>query len=504
MTAFEEGFAFFAKQAGVQVAGYEGGTYVGQVDDEIAKLLADMNAFDGFKTKPGMLKGDIAEFWHSDTFNINAAARGTANRTFVDRSHDFASADISSNFGKAFGLKYYKDGVASAQQQAKSVFERFQEYRAGGGKDALDVFLEKRGFTDDSVLHDPIYSGQVRVIPKDQLETACEWLRRKIAAEASKRPEQVARYQDTLDMLSDRLSDGQGAESIPLSEADAKALAALAKEGDVTAEQLKQLGVSADQVIRFEYLAQQAFKAGLTAATISVVFNIAPEIYKAIDYLIKHGELDEKQFQRIGFAALKGGGEGFVRGTVSAAITVACKSGMLGETLSGISPSVAGMATVLAMDTMKNAFKVAQGKMSRSELAQELVRELIVSASALVAGTVVQAFIEIPVVGFMIGSFIGSAIGSFAYNCGYNAVLSFCVDTGFTMFGLVKQDYSLPQDVLEAIGLEVFQYEKFSPVQFQKQSFTPKGFKQKEFEVNTLGIHILRRGVIGVSEIGYI
>ena len=33
----------------------------------------------------------------------------------------------------------------------------------------------------------------------------------------------------TLDMLSDRLSDGQGTESIPLSEADAKALAVLAK-----------------------------------------------------------------------------------------------------------------------------------------------------------------------------------------------------------------------------------------------------------------------------------
>ena len=177
---------------------------------------------------------------------------------------------------------------------------------------------------------------------------------------------------------------------------------------------------------------------------------------------------------------------------------------MLGEALKGISPSIVGMATVLAMDTMKNAFKVAAGKMTRSDLAQEMVKELMISSAALAGGTVVQSFIGIPVVGFMIGSFIGSAIGSFAYNCGYSAVMSFCIDTGFTMFGLEKQDYTLPEEVLEYIGIDVFQYEKFLPKQFQKAPFEPLNFNQRKFEADTLGIHILRRGVIGVSEIGYV
>lgn len=504
MTAFEEGYTFYAKQIGVQIAGFEGGIYVGQVEKEIEKLIHDLNAFEGFKTKPDILKGDIAEIWHAGTFNVNAVARGTANRVFVDRSHDFASADISSNFGEVFGLKYYKNGAASAKQQAKSIFERFYEYQASGGKDTLDIFLEKRGFTDDAVLHDSIYYGQIRVVPKDQLETAREWLRHKIATESVTRPEQAERYRETLARLSDHLSDKQGGGSMPLYEASAKKLATQAKEGNVTAEDLKKLGVSPDQVIRFEYLAREAFKAGLTAATISVVLNVAPEIYKAIDYLVKNGELDEKQFQRVGFAALKGGGEGFVRGTVSAAITIACKSGMLGAVMKDISPSVIGMATVLAMNTMKNAFKVACGQMTRTEVAQELIRELIVSSSALAVGTVVQALIEIPVVGFMLGSFIGSAIGSFAYNCGYSAVMSFCVETGFTMFGLVEQDYTLPEDVLISIGMDIFQYEKFTPVPFRSNSFIPTAFKQKQFETNTLGITILRRGVIGVAQIGYV
>ena len=503
MNAFEEGYAFFEKQAGIQIAAHLGDEYVAQVDAEIAKLLTDLNAFDSFKTGADKLKGDIAEFWHADTFNVEAVARGSDHRAFIDRSHDFASADISSNFGKLFGLKYYKTAEASAKQQAKSVFERFNEYRSAGGKDTLEAFLNKRGFSDDSVLHDPIYSGQIRVIPKDQLEVAQQWLKNKIAIESTIRPEQMERYKDTLKMLSDRLEDGQGTESIALSETDAKALVVLAKEGDIGAEELKQLGVSADQMIRFEYLAKEAFKSGMSAATISMVLAVGPEIHKAIDYLIKNGELEEKQFQRIGFAALKGGSEGFVRGAVSAAITIACKSGMLGEVFKNVSPSIIGMATVLAMNTMKNSFKVANGTMTRSELAQELIKELIVSSFALAVGTVTQAFIEIPVAGFMIGSFVGSVIGSFAYTCGCNAVVSFCVDTGFTMFGLVKQDYTLPDDVFEDIGITIFQYEKFVTKQFNMQEFTLASFKHRKLSGHTLETHILRRGVIGVSEIGY-
>ncbi len=126
--------------------------------------------------------------------------------------------------------------------------------------------------------------------------------------------------------------------------------------------------------------------------------------------------MDEKQFQRIGFAALKV----VVKG-LSEAVRVRCNYYCLQiryawRSIERYSPSIVGMATVLAMDTMKNAFKVAAGKMTRSDLAQEMVKELMISSVALAGGTVVQSFIGIPVVGFMIGSFIGSAIGSFAYN----------------------------------------------------------------------------------------
>ena len=63
-----------------------------------------------------------------------------------------------------------------------------------------------------------------------QLTKATEWLERKIADEAAKRPEQVKRYQDTLALLRDRISDNDGNESIPLSKEDAETLCTLLTE----------------------------------------------------------------------------------------------------------------------------------------------------------------------------------------------------------------------------------------------------------------------------------
>lgn len=491
--------------AGTHIASEKGSEYIYNVNKEISHLVNEMNAFQGFKTKSDKLKGDIAEFWHSDTFNIDAIIKDSNNRTHVDRSHDLASPDITSNFGDTFGLKYYKSGTESAKQQAKSIFERFKEYQAQGGKNSLDEFLQQRGYKDiDSILNDPIYSGQIRIIPKDQLADATKWLERKINTETLKRPEQVERYQETLKILKDKLEDDNGTKSIALSKDDAEQLATLAKKGEVTESTLENLGVSTEELIKYEYVLKQAFKAGITSATISIVLKTVPEIYKVLTFLIKNGQLDEKQFKKIGFSALQGGTEGFLRGSISAAITTVCKAGLIGETWKDINPAIVGVVTVIAIDTAKNAFRVATGKMQTRCLANELVKEMFISTISLIGGGLTQSIIEIPVLGFMIGSFIGSIVGSFAYNIGYNATISFCINTGFTMFGLVEQNYELPNDVLESIGVDVFKYEEFEYKNFKYEEFKYNNFQFEEFNAETLDIKILRRGVIGVQKIGYL
>ena len=501
MEAFKEGYEFFEKHAG-SFDGYVAGVqYIDTVNLEINILIDVLNNFKSSGALIDTLKGDVAEFWHAGTFNINATINSSKNRVQVDRSHDFGSADITgANFDAKFGLKYYKDGASSAFQQSKSIFNRFSEYKSQGGKDSLDSYLENRGYSADTVLSDPVYSGQYRVIPSDQLKEATMYLERKIREEAVKRPEQVHRYEETLKLLSDKVKDNKGNESIALSEQEARELARLSKEGGVNPEDLH---LTTEELIKYTNILRHAYKAGLTVATISMALRVAPEILNAIAYLIKKGEIEEGQFKKIGFAAITGAGEGFVRGTVSAAITASCKAGLCGSAMKSIDPSVVGAVTVLVMNSMKNSYQVTTGNMSRSEMVNELIKEMFVTTCALSMGSVSQSLIEIPVLGYMIGSFVGSVAGSVIYSSIYNPVLSFCVDSGFTLFSLVDQNYELPEEVLKEVGIEVFEYEKFEYEPFEYEKFEYERFEYEQFEYEKLHTIFLRRGVIGVNCVGY-
>ena len=501
MEGFKEGYEFFAKHTD-NFAGHATGVhYVDSVESEIKKLVNNLNDFETSGARIDTLKGDVAEFWHAGTYNISAAINSSKNRVQVDRSHDFGSPDITGvNFDAKFGLKYYKDGTSSAIQQSKSIFNRFNEFKSQGGKDGLESYLEKRGYSADTVLSDPVYSGQYRVIPSDQLKEATLFLERKIREEATKRPEQVHRYEETLKLLSDKVKDNEGNESIAFSEQEARELARLSKEGGVNPENVH---LTTEELIKYADILKQAYKSGLTAATISMALRVAPEIWNAIAYLIKNGEIEEGQFKEIGFAALTGAGEGFVRGTVSAAITASCKAGLCGSAMKSIDPSVVGAVTVLVMNSMKNSYQVTTGNMSRAEMVNELIKEMFVTACALSMGSVSQSLIEIPVLGYLIGSFVGSIAGSVIYSSIYNPVLSFCVDSGFTLFGLVDQNYELPEEVLKEIGIEVFEYERFEYEPFEYEKFEYEKFEYEQFEYEKFHTIFLRRGVIGVNCVGY-
>jgi hypothetical protein len=506
MDSFTKGYEFFEKNASGFAGAQSGNEYISSINIEIEKFHSDINQFQGFQTKASILQGDIAEFWHSGTHNIDAAVKGKLIRTTVDRSNNFASADVTDSNGTEYSMKYYQTGTDSAKSQAESIFERYAQYKAKAIKadrsfQSLEGFMKERGYDEVQLLNDPIYAGQIRIIPKDQMQDAINWLERKIAKESVNRPDQVQRHNDTLKMLKDKIETSEGTESIPLTREESEFLAQLAKKGEFDAGDY---GFTTEELVKYKYVMQQAFKAGLTAATISIVLKAAPEIYKAIDYLIKTGELDEKQFQKIGFAALEGGAEGFVRGTISAALTTACKAGLWGKALKSVNPVVIGVVTVLVLDVMKNSFLVANGKMTKGELIDNLVRGMYVSACSLIVGGITQSLITIPVFGFMLGSFIGSTIGSFAYTASYKAYISFCIDTGFTMFGIVDQDYQLPPVLLKDIGLSTFEYEQFQLESFEINTFEVDNFEFDQLTFETLGITIVRRGVIGVNQIGYV
>ncbi|MBI9060256.1 MAG: hypothetical protein JEZ01_20990 [Labilibaculum sp.] len=503
MKGLEEGYKFFTENAAGYTGAIIGEDYISTVISEIEKLDSDINNFKGFRTGASQLKGDVAEFWHSGTHNIDAAVKGMEARTRVDRSHDFASPDIKSNAGEEFGLKYFSGGGLSAKAQAKSYFERFNEYKTSSNNNIIfEEFLRERKISSDEVFsQDPIYNGQIRVIPSDQMMEAISWLERRIAKEGTIRPEQVKRYEETLNLLRDSVKTESGAESISLTKGEAEKLAQLSKQGEFDPIEY---GLTTEELINYKNIMQQSIQAGVTAAMISVVLSVAPKVYVAIEYLIQNGEINEEQLREMGLTTLSSFSEGFIRGTVSAAITSSFKSGILGDALKTIDPSVVGAATVIFMNVMKNSYEVACGRMSNSEMINMMIKDMYISTFALVTGGIVQSFIEIPIIGYMLGSFVGSMIGGITYEFGYNKLISFCVDTGFTVFGLVEQDYELPDEVVKQLGLDTYELDTFTYDSFDQDQFEFDSFEYNQFVPDSIDFVFLRRGVIGFNRIGYL
>ena len=531
MMDFEEGYKAFCRNTDSYVAARMGEDYVKNVADRISDLESNINSVAGYNTLTDKLKGDIAEFWHSGTFNTNSAVKGKLNftldgsvvetakdrsllgleeflaingtnaETIVDRSHDFASADITSNFGVKYGLKYYADGQKSADAQSISFFQRYSQYKSQSGRADLSFldYLKEKGIDEDTPMYDPIYSGQVRIIPVDQMKEAVEYLKWRIAKESLSRPEQVARYQDTLNRLATKLESSDGVSSIELTEREAKEIATIAKEGKFKASDY---GLTTEELIDFQYIIKEGLRAGLSAAVISFVLKTAPEIYKCIDKLIKQGRIDKNDLKKVGFAAMDGATTGFVRGFVSASLTTACKSGALGASLKSIDPSVIAGLTVVLMETLSDSFKVVAGDMPANQMADNLIKNIIVTGAGVGLGIVFKVYLSIIPGSYLLGNFIGSVIGNFVYQTTDKVIMSYCLISGSTFFGLVKQDYRLPDKVLEYLGTEICEPELCEPELCEPEMCEPEMCEPEMCEPET--IFLLRRGVIGFRRIGYL
>lgn len=298
-------------------------------------------------------------------------------------------------------------------------------------------------------------------------------------------------YAETESKLTDTIENGEGVSSKSASRKELEDIARESKDQKFNAEEH---GVSADSAIKTEYMLKQALKAGYTTAAITVAFQLAPEIDKAIDFLIKHGEIDIQQIKRMGTKGISAGAEGFLRGSISSSLLIMCEKGVLGDAFKGINPTILGTVVALVMQTVKNSVLVAAGKMSTQQMGAAFVDTVVVSGGYLlgahIGGIIGQALsFELPVVGYLLGSLIGT---------------SFCVDTGFTCFGLVEQNYELPDEVLHELGVETIPIPrtKIERIDIPRVQTPAANISWSEYE--TIDITVLRRGVIGVNKIGYV
>ena len=166
------------------------------------------------------------------------------------------------------------------------------------------------------------YHGQGRLVPSDQLADAKAVAHREALRNQPVRPDASDAFVETESRLTDTIKNGEGVSSKSASRKELEDIAGESKDQKFNAEDH---GVSANSAIKTEYMLKQALKAGYTTAAITVAFQLAPEIYKAIDFLIKHGELNIQQIKRMGTKGISAGAEGFLRGSISSSLLIMCE-----------------------------------------------------------------------------------------------------------------------------------------------------------------------------------
>ncbi len=478
ITDVERGWAFASQVLGVNIPTQATSEYVGRVEAAVSKMADDMTHLNTNKEIP-TLGGDLAEYWHADTFNIDAAASNVKSRAEVlvqDRPIKYSTdIRVTSSDGTTtdYGLKYYKDAIATADQQSK-------------------LNTETR---------EPAYKGQKRLSPSDQADDVRYYAH--LRAESELRKDVAKAYRDTSENTVDRVSDGR-VESKPLSKEEDLRIARELQEKRLN---LEDHGVSVNDAIKPEYIMKQAAQAGLTAATVTMIMQTAPEIYKAISYLIKTGELDLNQIKKLGAKAISAGAEGFLRGSIACTLQILCEKGAFGAALKAVDATVLGTVVALTFETVKNSILVAAGKMTAKQMGGTLVDCVLISTGyvigAKIGGIIGQALgFELPVVGYILGSLVGCAFAAI-YNIGKKKLISFCVDTGFTCFGLVEQDYTLPEEALRDMGIDVTPITRTEVRRAEINRMLlsePVG----RTPIDTIDIKVLHRGIIGVNKVGYI
>lgn len=143
---FEEGFNWWQNNSAASLSGSYTEKYIGDINDQVNLLVETLNGFKGDGTGIKQLKGDMAEFWHAGTFNIDATVKRSDHRAEVLRSHGLGSVDITTNFGKDYSSKYISTGEKSAKEQSKSYWERYKKYlseKSNSEKLDYESYLEK-------------------------------------------------------------------------------------------------------------------------------------------------------------------------------------------------------------------------------------------------------------------------------------------------------------------------------------------------------------------------
>lgn len=410
------------------------------------------------------LKGWLAEQWHAETFNVNCKVKNNDNAWAKVANNNKPGEDIiygSGNEIKTAEVKYHKDGISTAKAISR-----------------------------------PDYINKEKIVPSDQLDNVHESAQKNAIKIESYRPEQAEHYRDTANRADDRLRVDDVC-SKPLDEAKAKEMAKdFKKEKSISPDKYR---LNTEEFVSWNDIARESTEAAMHAAILSAAISAAPLIFDILKDYIENEPIHVNVLtNRVSSILLSSAGAG-LRGGIAATLTASCKTGLLGTSLKNISPTVIGMATTMTINAIDYSFKLQRGKITQHQFTNYCIKDSFILSSAMVGASIGQLIIPIPLLGALVGNLVGASLGAATHGAINETMLGLSIENGWTFFGLVEQNHTVSEDILNQLG-----YHLISVNSFKNQAFTPNTFSVQSFFPIPLGFTPLKRGVIAFNTIGYI
>jgi len=469
--SFVSGHKKFIDNMGSTIGVASSDAYIKDVEKAIDVMIESINGkFLQYQNNNiDSIKGFLAEVIHAESFNVNVAAQqGRGISAYVLETNDSITdiiLKIRNNDSKFYQIKYYKTG----SDTAKAISE-MRYYVIG------------------------------KIVPSDQLEKVREEAYHLYLKNMSTRPEVAESYFDTYTNAKDVILYAKY-HSVQFPEKEMKGIVNELKNG--TFDPSKH-GMVLEDVMKMSYIMNSALKSGATAAIISCLMKLTPELVGLISKFIKDEYVNVNDFKDLGLNCLSTGAQNFIRGTMAAMLTSTFKVGLAGEIAKNINPIIIGTATVVVFNVINRSISMAKGNISVQEYTNECLRDLFVASFACGGAIIFQSFISVPVVGALLGNIVGSIVGTFAFTAYDKLFLSFCAETGYFFFGIVDQNYQLPLNVLKDMGLNLIEADKCEIEECEIDRCEIDECEIDECEVDKIIKYTISRGVIGINRIGYI
>lgn len=462
MTAFRRDYRNAIDNFGGGLAGQQLDAYVERIEHALDDVVRRMGNLAGSQKNIHYAKGDVAEPWHVGTFNVDAARRGLDGSATAPRDASPIDVSLRGSSVEHAQLKYFR----SPEETAKAISH-------------------------------PKYSDlDQKVVPAGQLDGIREAAARLAARNAQSRPELADSYAHTAKTAADRLRM-DGAESRPLSERDARELVKqLRQKQDVDREQF---GLTPQQVIQWQDILRETTTAATRAVIISAALQSAPYVLAIARKAWETGEISEKDFaplaQALPATLIRSG----IAGGLSAAVVGSARAGVLGSVLHEVDPTFVAGGVTLAISAFETSVKAARGEITWPAAAKRMSEDAVVLASAMSGAALGQALIPIPMFGALVGNLVGAAVARLAIEQVDGVVLGIAAETGWTVFGLVDQNYAVPSEILEASGWNILDIRRLAPrrLEIRRTQPQPPGLKRVE-------VRVLRRGVVSFGRVAYL